>query len=150
MAQKAAARISSGFLERPMRLNVWTGLALALLSCRVSAAESAPATAVTKSPLQLVVVHFAIGPSWRAGMAPAEQPGFREHSANLGALRARGSIVFGARYGELGMIVLRVESLEAARTLIASDPGVQAGLFTFQLAPISVFYPWQEPATQLP
>lgn len=92
----------------------------------------------------LFVIHFATGPAWDDALPPGEQVAFREHSSNLGRLRREGRIVFGARYGDLGMIFLRAASEAAAREEIAADPGVTAGLFTFELAPLSVFYPWQE------
>ncbi|MDH4070776.1 MAG: YciI family protein [Ignavibacteria bacterium] len=92
----------------------------------------------------LFVIHFTVGPSWNKEKPPAEQEHFSEHSANLGALRKAGTILFGARYEEVGMIVVRSTSLDSARELIESDPGVAAGLFTFTIAPLYPFYEWKE------
>jgi hypothetical protein len=50
------------------------GLLLRLLAGTV-VAQAQPAT--------LFVVNFETGPSWDKARAPSEQPGFREHSANL-------------------------------------------------------------------
>ena len=91
----------------------------------------------------LFVVHFSTGPSWDQSKPPGAQDGFSEHSANLGQLRTEGTILFGARYGEFGMIIVRASSLEAANELIESDPGVQSGIFVFTVAPINVFYEWK-------
>ena len=102
---------------------------------------SATANEVTPDPL--FIVHFETGPSWDHSVPPTEQTQFREHSANLNRLRGEGTIVFGARYGDLGVIILQVASLEAAESLIRADPGVLSGIFTFRIESLNVFYPWQ-------
>jgi uncharacterized protein YciI len=95
-------------------------------------------------PSALFVVHFETGPKWDKSLAAADQPGFREHSATLSRLRQNGMVVFGARYGDLGMIILRADSLDAAKALVDADPGVQSGIFIYHIASLSVFYPWRE------
>jgi uncharacterized protein YciI len=92
----------------------------------------------------LFVVHFETGPAWNKALAPAEQPAFKEHSANLNQLRKSGAITFGARYEQLGMIFLEAESIESAKAILDADPGVKAGTFIYRVAALSVFYPWQE------
>lgn len=104
---------------------------------------AASATAAETPPSPLFVVHFETGPSWNKSLAPSDQPGFREHSSNLNRLRKEGTIVFGARYGELGMIFLKADALDAAKALVEADPGVRSGLFSYRIAPLRVFYPWQ-------
>lgn len=99
--------------------------------------------AQTQSQPTLFIVNFETGPSWDKARPPAEQPSFREHSANLNRLRKDGSIVFGARYAEVGMIFLKAESLDAAKAVIDADPGVRSGIFIYRIAAMSVFYPWQ-------
>ena len=101
------------------------------------------ATAAAQTSPSLFIVHFETGPSWNKSLAPAEQPGFREHSANLNRLRKEGAIVFGARYVDLGMIFLKADTLDAATALLETDPGVRSGLFAYRIAPLRVFYPWQ-------
>lgn len=101
----------------------------------------------TQSPAEeksRFVVHFTVGPAWDHEKPPGEQEFFTEHSANLGKLRKAGTILFGARYEEVGMIIIRSSSLDEARTLLESDPGVVSGLFTFTIAPLSTFYEWKE------
>lgn len=92
---------------------------LALVMAATAAAQTSPA---------LFVVHFEIGPAWNKALAPSEQPGFREHSANLNRLRKEGAIVFGARYGDLGMIFLKAETLEAATVSMRTLACVLASL----------------------
>ncbi|MEO8187414.1 MAG: hypothetical protein ABI580_08660 [Burkholderiaceae bacterium] len=112
----------------------WAVLAL-FVSAATGAAETVPAS--------LFVVHFETGPSWNKSLAPAEQPSFREHSANLNRLRKDGVIMFGARYGDLGMIFLKTDTLDAAKALMDADPGLRSGIFAYRIAPLRVFYPWQ-------
>lgn len=92
----------------------------------------------------LFVVHFETGPKWNKSLPPGEQPTFADHSANMSRLRKEGVIAFGARYAEVGMIVVKAATLDAARAHIEADPGVKSGLFVYRIAPLKVFYPWQE------
>ncbi|MGI9288069.1 MAG: YciI family protein [Pseudomonadales bacterium] len=96
------------------------------------------------TPVPLFIVHFETGANWNKSLQPAEQAKFQEHSANLNSLRDDGTIVFGARYGDLGMIIIKAKSLEAAKLLLEADPGVRSGIFNFRVESLSVFYPWQQ------
>lgn len=104
----------------------------------------ANAGAAEAPPQSLFIVHFETGPSWNESLALNDQPGFREHSANLSRLRSEGIIVFGARYDDLGIVFLDVEALDEAKSLMEADPGVRSGIFSYRAAPLRVFYPWQE------
>ena len=103
-----------------------------------------PTPSAEPSSNPLFVVHFETGPAWDKSLAPGDQPGFSDHSANLNRLRKEGVIVFGARYDEFGMIVLKASELAAAKNLIDADPGVRTRLFSYRIAPLNVFYPWRE------
>ncbi|MEM7358308.1 MAG: hypothetical protein AAF431_04390 [Pseudomonadota bacterium] len=92
----------------------------------------------------LYVVHFEVGENWNPDLPPAVQTNFQAHSANLGRLRKEGRIQFGARYEEFGLIFIRAKDLEAIKLELDADPGVLAGIFTYRVAKMSVFYPWQE------
>ena len=115
----------------------WAALILILITgfAVVPAAETPPPS--------LFVVHFTTGPTWDKSLPPADQKGFEDHSANMSRLRKEGAIAFGARYEEVGMIVLKAASLDAARSIIDADPGVQSRLFVYHIAPLRIFYPWQ-------
>ena len=117
--------------------------AAAAKTCLAVLAVVMAATAAAQTSAPLFVVHFETGPSWNKSLAPSEQPSFREHSANLNRLRKEGAIVFGARYGDLGMIFLQADTLEVATALLDADPGVRSGIFAYRIAPLRVFYPWQ-------
>ena len=123
-------------------------LALALLVAATAAGAQAPpagagpaaAAAATTATRQYLVV-FSLGPAWDKSRPPPEQPRFADHGRNLKRLRDAGAIVLGARYADKGMLVLRAESEAAARAEIENDPGVQAGIFTFELNELRAFYP---------
>jgi uncharacterized protein YciI len=116
-----------------------TTLSLACL-CLVLLASIAMAQS---EPTRNYLVQFTVGPNWDPALSPPEQAGFKEHSANLNRLRSDGVIAFGARYDDVGMIIIKAASLDDARQSMDADPGVKAGLFTFSVAELKVFYPWQ-------
>lgn len=131
--------------------SILTGSVLSLLGAAVPfpltaqepappAAPKAAATVEAPRPAAAYLVVFSLGPAWDRAKPPAEQSGFREHGRNLKRLRDEGRITLGARYSDKGMIVLRAESETAARGEIASDPGVRAGLFTFEVNALQPFY----------
>ncbi len=55
----------------------------------------------------LFIVIYTVGAAWDASKQPNEQLYFKEHSANLSALRKQGVIKAGARFADKGMIVLQ-------------------------------------------
>ena len=113
------------------------GLALSLAS--VLAAQAPPATAPSPAPLYAAV--FKTGPRWDPAKPPNEQAFFREHSANLAKLRAAGSIVIGARYADVGLVVVSAATEADARALFEADPSLGAGTFALEVHRFSVFYP---------
>ncbi|MDM4768093.1 YciI family protein [Pelomonas sp. SE-A7] len=98
-------------------------------------AASAPAASVP-----LFAVEFRTGPGWDKNKPYQEQAEVRAHSANLKKLRDQGSLVMGARYGEVGLVVLAAENEAAAHEMVRQDPSVKAGTFAYQLNEFSVFY----------
>ena len=42
-------------------------------------------------------------------------------------------------------LVLAAHTAAAATALIEADPGVQSGIFSLRIAPLSVFYPSRQP-----
>ncbi len=100
-------------------------------------ADSAP---IPDGTNRLYAIEIKVGPKWVASKAAHEQEFFREHSANLRALREQGSLVFGARYGDKGLVVLSVQSEAVARALVEQDPSIKHGTFSYDLYEFSVFY----------
>ena len=101
-----------------------------------SAAQSAPAGAKPA----LFAVLFRTGPKWDAAKPPNGQAFFREHSANLARLRQSGLIQMGARYSDVGLIVVSAQAEAAVRAEIDRDPAVANGTFVYELSPFNVFY----------
>jgi uncharacterized protein YciI len=122
-----------------------TRVAFVLLLCMglgagASRAETPPAPAEVET-LPLFAVEVRVGPKWDPSKKPHEQALFREHSANLKVLREAGHLVVGARYSDVGLVILAAESEEAARAMIDADPSIAAGTFTYRIHPFNVFYP---------
>jgi uncharacterized protein YciI len=101
----------------------------------------APTPTQSAPPSPLFAAVFTTGPKWDAAKPPGEQPFFRDHSANLAKLRAAGRIVMGARYAEVGLVVVSAANETEARTLFDADPSIAAGTFALNVHRFSVFYP---------
>jgi len=90
-------------------------------------------------PPKMYAVRLVTGPAWDATKSPNEQAGMREHSANIARIRREGLLVLGARFGELGLLVLRVPDEAAVQAQFAPDPTITAGVFKLQ---VDVFAPF--------
>jgi hypothetical protein len=88
----------------------------------------------------LYIVTYTTGSLWDNSKPVNEQPYFKDHSANLSKLRKEGIITAGARYGDKGIIFIKVKSMRAARELILTDPAVVNKLFSADIQKVSVFY----------
>jgi uncharacterized protein YciI len=120
-------------------------LALAFALPGAAFAQAAPAAAASAASAPATAKHlFAVevrtGPQWNVALPPGQQPLMREHSTNLRKLRDEGRIRLGARYGEVGLVVLEAATIEAARAWMAADPAMRAGTFRFEIHPFGVFY----------
>lgn len=115
---------------------------LVLIGLTLSAMGFVAAEAEEAAPeKQLFAVQIKVGPGWDPSIAPNEQKFFKEHSANLRALRDAGHIVMGARYSDIGLLVVSALSAEAVTALMQEDPSIAAGTFVFEVHPMLVFYP---------
>lgn len=115
-----------------MRRQALPGLALLLASALGLCAQPAPAP-------RMFAVRLTTGPAWDAAKSPNEQAGMREHSANIARMRREGPLVLGARFGEVGLLVLRVPDEAAVQAQFAADPTIAAGVFRMQ---VDVFAPF--------
>ena len=88
----------------------------------------------------LYIVTYTTGTAWDTAKSPNEQPYFKEHSSNLSNLRKAGTIKFGARYAEKGIIIISASSFAAAKEIIFNDPAVKNNLFSADLQKLSPFY----------
>ena len=116
-------------------------LLLALVPTGAALAQTPPPPA---PPPRLYAVRLSTGPAWDAAKSPNDQAGMKEHSANIARLRREGTLVLGARFGELGLLVLRVPDEAAVRAQLGPDPTVASGVFKIQ---IDVFSPFAHGTT---
>lgn len=114
-----------------MRLRIFHAALLALAACVPLAPLRAQAAAAP--PPALFAVRLTTGPAWDTTRAPNAQPGMAEHSANIARMRREGVLVFGARFGELGLMVLRVPDEATARQQFAGDPTIASGVFAMRV-----------------
>jgi hypothetical protein len=88
----------------------------------------------------LYALVFTRGPAWDDGKSVGQQSGMREHSANLNRLRAEERIVLGGRFGDYGLILLRVRDRRDAMGLLAPDSATARGVFQAELSPWYTIY----------
>lgn len=108
-----------------------TLLGLAAVAGAVSALAQAPAA--PPAPPPLFAVRLTKGPAWDEAKGTNDQAGMREHSTNIARLRRAGLLVLGARFGEVGLLVLRLPDEPAVRAELAPDPTIAAGIFAVQV-----------------
>ncbi len=108
-----------------------------------TAAEPVVQAAPAPVPV-LYVIHYRPGPAWKAGRPLAEQ-GLERHGAYMRDLAVRGELLAAGPLSttEGGLVILRVESLEAATARMQADPAVGAGQF---IGEVSVWRPGIDPA----
>lgn len=122
-------------------LAVGVGMMLAHASfAQTPSVTSSPSQSPSAAPTKLFAIEIKTGTSWDAAKPAHEQAFFREHSANLKKLRDQGSLVFGARYSDKGLVVLEATSADEAHAMMKQDPSVQARIFAYELHDFNVFY----------
>lgn len=91
-------------------------------------------------PLSLFAIQVRVGPKWDPAKAANEQALFHEHSANLKRLRDAGHLIMGARYSDIGLVIVAADSEASARAMMEADPSIAAGTFKYEVHPFNVFY----------
>ncbi|HEY2963105.1 MAG TPA: YciI family protein [Pyrinomonadaceae bacterium] len=88
------------------------------------------------------------GDKWTADKTPETEAIQKAHLANIGRLAEMKKLVVAGPFGDdgalRGIFVFRVDSIEEARSLAATDPAVQAGRLALQI------HPWIVPEGILP
>lgn len=115
------------------------GVGLMLFACQ---ANEALATESTEAKPQLFAVEIKTGPSWDASKAAHEQANFKEHSENLQRLRGEGKIVMGARYSDIGLIIISALTADEVVAMMEQDASMQSGTFVFAVHAFNMFYPF--------
>ena len=153
IAAIAAMCALSAFVERPA-ISAFVGRPFQgrLMTAATQAPSTTPAT-VTQAPAQTemrlyYMVFLRRGPSWTAAATPEATKVSQGHRANIERLTKEGLMVvagpFEGTSGDralAGIFILRVDSMEAARGVVDSDPAVKAGRF------VSEIVPWWGPAS---
>ncbi|MDJ0940329.1 MAG: YciI family protein [Woeseiaceae bacterium] len=124
-----------------MRIGLSLVLTVLLIVGHIGSCAVAQEASTADANLSLFAVEIKIGPNWDAAKAPSDQAFFKEHSANLKRLRDEGHIVMGARYSDIGLIIIAAATKEAVRTMMDQDPSMSAGTFVFEVHAFNVFYP---------
>ena len=108
-----------------------------------SAAPAAAAAPAQQTEMRLYyMVFLRRGPAWTAAPTPEATAVSRAHRANIDRLTKEGLMVvagpFEGTSGDralAGIFILRVASMEAAKTAVDSDPAVNAGRFVYEIVP---------------
>lgn len=119
-------------------------LSLSLATCALPQPPPTPPTPVPVAAPRLYAVRLTSGPAWDSSKSPNAQAGMAEHSANIARLRRAGTLVHGARFGELGLLVLRLPDEPAVHAALAPDPTIATGVFKIQ---IDVYTPFAHGTT---
>ena len=79
------------------------------------------------------------GPKWTEAQTPETQKILHQHLVNVLALLDSGKAVIAGPFGDdsdlAGIFILRAGSAEEAKTWVAADPAVKAGLFVAEMHP---------------
>jgi predicted enzyme related to lactoylglutathione lyase len=97
-------------------------------------------SAKTNDRSHYYIVHYTTGAKWNKKFNFEEQPFSAAHSRHLAALKKNGTIVFGMRYSDKGMICIKTGNIENAKALINSDTAVIKQLFRTDIQEADVFY----------
>lgn len=93
-----------------------------------------------ESDYQYFALTYTVGTNWDTTLTASQQPYFKDHSAHLKKLMENGKIAIGARYGDKGLIILKVKDESEARGLVEEDVSVQNKTFEASILPFNVFY----------
>ena len=116
------------------------GLAVALWAVgRGGAAQEPGPSAPASPPARLFAVVVRTGPAWDPAKPPGEQRLFKEHSQNIGRLKAEGRLAVGGRFSDMGLLLVKASSREDAQALMDQDPSLAAGTFKIEIHPWSTF-----------
>ncbi len=99
-----------------------------------------PSSVAAPGTLPLFAVQIRTGDRWDTSKPPNEQLHFRDHSANLKRLRDAGHLILGARFSDVGLIIVAAESEAQARAMMDEDPSFEAGIFRYEVHLFNVFY----------
>ena len=104
---------------------------------------SSPAAAQAAAPTEMRLYYMVFlrrGPAWTAAATPEATKVSQGHRANIDRLTKEGLMVvagpFEGTSGDralAGIFILRVDSMEAAKAAVDTDPAVKAGRFVYEI-----------------
>lgn len=111
-------------------------LTICTLSCFLSSAQ------IATEPIQepYFVVLYTTGEDWDSDKEFYEQDYANEHSTYLSELRQSKQITIGARYSDVGFILIRAKDATHAKAIVDKDPAILHHIFKVEIHPFSVFY----------
>lgn len=124
---------------RRMFCFLFLALGFASISMRGYPAAEAEQKAMEKSTFLVI---YRPGPAWPEGKKIADLP-LKEHFQYLIGLFANNSMKFAGPLMDDsgGAVVLEVESEAEAKAIVAEDPAVKSGIFSYQIHPWRLV-PW--------
>lgn len=91
-----------------------------------------------------IVAMIGHGPNWVDGRTVYEQEGapLAAHLRAMGERYDEGKLLLGGAFesGQQGIAVLNVDDAADARALMESDPGVKAGIFSYELRELNAYF----------
>src|SRR5687767_12153392 len=113
---------------------------VALAVCVATLATAIPAQAQQTEMRKYYMVFLRRGPAWTATVTPETTKVSQGHQANIQRLTKEGLMVvagpFEGTSGDralAGIFILRVDSMEAAKAAVDTDPAVKAGRFVYEI-----------------
>jgi uncharacterized protein YciI len=135
--------VKSGIVAGIAALGLTAGVTAGALE-RLAQSPSA-AAAPTQPPTGMRVYYMVFlrrGPAWTAAVTPEATKISQGHRANIDRLTKEGLMVvagpFEGTSGDralTGIFILRVDSMEAAKAAVDTDPAVRAGRFVYEIVP---------------
>ena len=113
-----------------------------ICSSAQSLAETAnPQGAATKATY---LVLYRPGPAWLTGKSVMEQP-LKEHGKYMLSLYTKGSMKLAGPFTDDagGAVLLEVSNEAEAKAIVANDPAVKSGVFTYEMHPWKL-QPWEK------
>lgn len=95
---------------------------------------------ITDSTSRYFIVHYTTGNKWNKKLDFEKQPYSGSHSKFLSSLKKNGTIIFGMRYSDKGMICIKAKDIASAKTIINADTAVMKELFKTDIQEADVFY----------
>ena len=135
--------VKSGIFAVLAALGLTAGVAAGALERLAQSPSAAAAPAQPPTGMRVYyMVFLRRGPAWTSAVTPEATRISQGHRANIDRLTKEGLMVvagpFEGTSGDralTGIFILRVDSMEAAKAAVDTDPAVRAGRFVYEIVP---------------